>query len=116
MFEILRKSFATGIVTTPFPPAPQNPELRCGRGRPEINYRAWKDARSAAAACPTAAIACQDSNGLRQVTLDLGKCTFCGLCAEADDSIRMTHESALATEHRQDLITDRKSTRLNSSH
>jgi Ni,Fe-hydrogenase III small subunit/formate hydrogenlyase subunit 6/NADH:ubiquinone oxidoreductase subunit I len=105
MFEILRKSLATGIVTTAFPREPQSGDSLLGRGRPEIDFRRWKDARPAAAACPTGAIACSDSANLRQVTLDLGKCTFCGLCTEADETIRMTSDCELAVTQREDLIT-----------
>ena len=39
-----------------------------------------------------------DSGGTRTVTLDLGKCTFCGLCAEADTAIRMTNACELAAQ------------------
>ena len=39
-----------------------------------------------------------DSGGTRAVTLDLGKCTFCGLCAEADPAIRMTNVCELAAQ------------------
>lgn len=105
MFEILRKSLATGVVTVPFPREPQHGEVRCGRGRPKIDFSGWKDARPAVAACPTGALACTDSNGSRQVTLDVGKCTFCGLCAEADEGILMTNETELATISRDQLIT-----------
>jgi Ni,Fe-hydrogenase III small subunit/formate hydrogenlyase subunit 6/NADH:ubiquinone oxidoreductase subunit I len=105
MFEILRKSLATGIVTTAFPREAQSNDSRFGRGRPEIDFKTWKDARPATAACPTGAIACSDSANLRQVTLDLGKCTFCGLCAEADEAIRMTGDCELAVRRREDLIT-----------
>jgi Ni,Fe-hydrogenase III small subunit len=37
--------------------------------------------------------------------LDLGKCTFCGLCAEADEAIRMTNVCELAARRRADLVT-----------
>ena len=43
--------------------------------------------------------------GTRAVKLDLGKCTFCGLCAEADPAIRMTNVRELATRHKADLVT-----------
>lgn len=105
MFEILRKSISTGIVTTEFPRESDAEQTNCARGRPEIAFEKWKDARPAAAACPTGAIALAESGGIRQVSLDLGKCIFCGLCAEADETIRMTHETLLAVERRQDLVT-----------
>ena len=39
------------------------------------------------------------------MTLDLSKCTFCGLCAEADAAIRMTSACELATRRKADLVT-----------
>ena len=104
MFEILRKSLATGVVTTAYPQAPAEVSSHA-RGRPEIDFANWKDARPAAAACPTGALACADKDNTRRVTLDLGKCTFCGLCAEADAAIRMTNACELAVSRREHLLT-----------
>ena len=102
MFEVLRKSLATGVVTTPYPqPAKEVPAW--GRGRPEIDFANWKDARPAVAACPTGALAYEDRHGARSVTLELAKCTFCGLCAEADSAIRMTNLRELAVRRKEDL-------------
>ena len=102
MFEVLRKSLATGVVTTPYPrPAEDVPAW--GRGRPEIDFANWKDARPAVAACPTGALAYEDRHGARSVTLQLAKCTFCGLCAEADSAIRMTNLRELAVRRKEDL-------------
>jgi Ni,Fe-hydrogenase III small subunit len=42
------------------------------------------------------------------VTLDLSKCTFCGLCAEADTAIRMTNACELATRRKTALVTTAK--------
>jgi Ni,Fe-hydrogenase III small subunit/formate hydrogenlyase subunit 6/NADH:ubiquinone oxidoreductase subunit I len=102
MFEILRKSLATGVVTIPsgFATPSEN-----GRGRPELDFAKWKDARTACAACPTGALSFSDSERTRTTVLDLGKCTFCGLCAEADPSIRISNNSQLATTRRAELIT-----------
>jgi len=104
MLQILRKSFETGIVTTSYPatPAEVSPHAR---GRPEIDFANWKDARPAAAICPTGAIDCADDGSLRTATLDLGKCIFCGLCAEADTAIRMTNKCELAARRGADLKT-----------
>ena len=104
MFEIIRKSLSTGIVTTDYPLAPAEVSSRA-RGRPEIDFVNWKDARPAIAACPTGALACEEGRGTRSVTLDLAKCTFCGLCAEADAAIRMTNACELAARRKADLVT-----------
>src|SRR2546427_7767013 len=104
MFQILRKSLATGVVTTSYPLTP--PELSAhARGKPEIDWANWKDARPAAAICPTGAIAFADHTGERTATLDLGKCIFCGLCAEADTAIRMSTRCELAVRRRGDLLS-----------
>jgi Ni,Fe-hydrogenase III small subunit/formate hydrogenlyase subunit 6/NADH:ubiquinone oxidoreductase subunit I len=104
MFNVLPKSLQTGVVTTFYPATP--PEVSpLARGRPEIDWTAWKDARPAAAVCPTGAIAFQDGNGGRRVQLDLAKCIFCGLCAEVDPAIRMTNVCECAASHRGDLVT-----------
>jgi len=104
MFAILRKSLATGVVTSKYPGTPAEVSSRA-RGRPEIDFANWKDARPAAAVCPTGAIACEDNGGARTATLDLGKCIFCGLCAEADVAIRMTNVCELAAQQREALVT-----------
>ena len=54
MFEIIRKSLATGVVTTDYPQTPAEVSSQA-RGRPEIDFAKWKDARPAVAACPTGA-------------------------------------------------------------
>ena len=102
MFDILRKSLATGVVTTDYPQVPAEVSKQA-RGRPEIDFAQWRDARPAVAACPTGALACEDSGSTRSVTLDLAKCTFCGLCAEADSAIRMTNVCELAAWRKPDL-------------
>ena len=107
MFEILRKSFTTGVVTTDYPQTPAELSSQA-RGCPEIDFPNWKDARPAVAACPTGALSCEDGGGTRGVTLDLGKCTFCGLCAEADTAIRMTSLCELAARRKGDLVATAK--------
>ena len=105
MFEILRKSLRTGIVTTSYPETPVEIS-RLARGRPEIDWHKWEDARPATAACPTGAISFQDTGERRITRLDLAKCTFCGLCAEADKAIRMTNVCECAARRRDDLMTE----------
>ncbi|HEY5911941.1 MAG TPA: NADH-quinone oxidoreductase subunit NuoB [Verrucomicrobiae bacterium] len=102
MFEILQKSLSTGVVTEGYPAAPAEVSSRA-RGRPEFDFANWKDARAAVAACPTGALQSADNNGIRQVAFNLGKCTFCGLCAEADNAVRITHACELAVTRKEDL-------------
>jgi len=104
MFEILRQSLKTGVVTTSYPKTP--PEVSSfARGKPEIDWANWKDARPAAAICPTSAIWYEDLNGQRVARLDLAKCIFCGLCADVDPGIRMTNLCECAACRRDDLLT-----------
>jgi Ni,Fe-hydrogenase III small subunit/formate hydrogenlyase subunit 6/NADH:ubiquinone oxidoreductase subunit I len=106
MFETLRQSLKTGVVTTSYPDTPPEVSSRA-RGKPEIDWVNWKDARPAAAICPTGAIECRDEPDGRVVnraaTLDLGKCIFCGLCADVDPAIRMTPQCELAARGRESL-------------
>src|ERR1041384_3342983 len=102
MFRILRQSFSTGIVTTSYPRSAPEISTRV-RGAPEIDFANWKDARPAAQVCPTSAISFADDQSQRAATLDLGKCIFCGLCAESDPAIRMTNRCELAARKKEDL-------------
>ena len=81
MFKTLWQSLKTGVVTTAYPRSSAAVSNRA-RGKPEIDWANWTDPRPAAAVCPTGAIECGDGPGA--AALDLGKCVFCGLCAEAD--------------------------------
>jgi len=105
MFKILQKTLSTGIVTAPYPQRPAAVS-ESFRGRPEFDLRAWRDARPAAEACPTGAITAQDRHEVRHVTIDYGRCVFCGACAEAsqDGAVRMTREFELATADRDSLV------------
>jgi len=104
MFDIIRQSLKTGIVTGRYPVAPAEVSARA-RGCPEIEWANWKDARPAAAVCPTGAISFEDAKGVRVARLDLGKCIFCGLCAEAGAGIRMTNLCECAASRRADLVS-----------
>jgi len=105
MFKILQKSFSVGSATADYPKvSPQLAEQF--RGYPEFDFQAWSDARPAAEACPTGAIALRDSNGVRRVTVDYGRCIYCGECeaASADGAVRMTRKFELAATERRDLV------------
>ncbi len=104
MLQILRKSLSTGVVTIDYPKGPAAISNNA-RGRPEIDFTNWKDARPATAVCPTGAISCANNGSKRAATLDLGKCIFCGLCAEVDQAIRMTNRCELAVKSKGELIS-----------
>ena len=116
MFGILGKSLSTGVVTENYPATPPEISVRA-RGKPEIDWANWKDARPATAICPTGAISFQDADGRRVTQLDLSKCIFCGLCAEVDKAIRMTNSFECAARCREDLVTSASySLKPNGSH
>jgi Ni,Fe-hydrogenase III small subunit/formate hydrogenlyase subunit 6/NADH:ubiquinone oxidoreductase subunit I len=106
MFKILNNTLRTGTVTTAYPKTA--PQLPAGsRGAPAFDLAKWRDARPAADACPTGAIAVKDASGSRSVTVDYGKCIFCGECAaaSADPAVRVTPRFELATTDRGNLVT-----------
>jgi Ni,Fe-hydrogenase III small subunit len=104
MFETLRQSLKTGVVTTSYPKTPAEVSS-FARGKPEIDWANWMDARPATAICPTEAISYQDVNGQRVAQLDLAKCIFCGLCGDVDPAIRITNVCECAARRRDDLVT-----------
>ncbi len=105
MFKILQKAIRTGTVTTSYPARPAG-VTEAFRGRPQFALERWRDARPAAAACPTGAIVLEDVGDSRSVTMDYGRCNFCGLCAEAssDGAVTVTRDFELAVRARNDLI------------
>jgi len=105
MFKIIQQALHTGIVTTSYPASPADVPLPF-RGKPVFDFETWRDARPAADVCPTQAIAVQDDGDRRIVTVDYGRCVFCGLCAEVEsgNAVRVTREFELATHDRAQLI------------
>lgn len=105
MFEILKKTFDTGLVTIGYPDASASVSERF-RGAPRFDFAAWRDARPAVEACPTAALSIREAGMIRQVTMDYGLCIFCGECSEADASgaVQMTTEFELAARARGDMV------------
>jgi Ni,Fe-hydrogenase III small subunit/Pyruvate/2-oxoacid:ferredoxin oxidoreductase delta subunit len=76
------------------------------RGKPVFDFERWQDARPAADVCPTQAISIQDDGDRRAVTVDYGRCVFCGLCADAglDQAVRITQDFELAARDRGHLV------------
>ena len=105
MFKILRKTVQTGLVTIGYPNSPAKLSPRY-RGAPRFDFANLNDPRAAADACPTDAISIVEVDDRGHVTMDYGRCIFCGQCAEADSSIQMTQEFELAARHRSDLVVN----------
>ncbi|HWR52498.1 MAG TPA: NADH-quinone oxidoreductase subunit NuoB [Bryobacteraceae bacterium] len=101
MFKILKSTFRTGTVTAAYPQRPAAVSEHF-RGRPHFDFERWNDARPAAAACPTGAIAIEEAATSRRVIVDYGRCNFCGLCAGA--AVTVTQDFELAARSRQALV------------
>lgn len=102
MFGWIRRGLSTGILTTHYPSRPDSMP-REYRGRPVIDQERVQNGGGAEAAlvCPTGALA-SSPHGL---SLDLGRCIQCGLCAEVcPRAITMVPDFELATRSRRDLI------------
>ncbi|HEY2013294.1 MAG TPA: NADH-quinone oxidoreductase subunit NuoB [Bryobacteraceae bacterium] len=102
MFKILEQTLRVGTVTRAYPDRAAAVSENA-RGAPEFDFANWRDARPAADACPTAAIAVSDHGDSRRVTVDYGLCIFCGECAAADSSVTITPKFELAAAKRGDL-------------
>ena len=103
MFKILEKTLRTGIVTVAYPKSAARLSGH-SRGMPEFDLSNWRDARPAAEVCPTGAIAVSDTDGTRSVTVDYGRCIYCGECAAASpEAVRVTAKFEAAVRDRGDL-------------
>lgn len=109
MWDILRARLAQGTRTIPYPPDPATAGLpERFRGLPVLDSTACAEGCSACAqACPTEAIR------TAPLTLDLGRCVFCGECARACPPtpatgdrapIRFTTDWRLASSRREGLV------------
>lgn len=104
MFKILQKTFRSGIATVEYPRRPARLTEHF-RGAPRFDFERWTDARPAAEACPAGAIDVRDQEARREVTIDYGRCIFCGECeAACADGVRMSRDFALAATSRESLI------------
>ena len=108
MFASIRQRFLQKHRTVGFPAQPPVLPARF-RGRPELHPERCADGCAAClAVCPTQALS------LAPLRLDLGRCTFCGRCAEACPSgaVLFTREYALAARSREDLLLEGQAMRL----
>jgi Ni,Fe-hydrogenase III small subunit/ferredoxin len=105
MFKILQKTLRAGTVTQPYPETAAS--LASGfRGLPEFDLENWRDARPAADACPSGAIAVTDAGRFRTVTVDYGRCILCGECAAVtpEGAVRVGRNFEAAATDRKALV------------
>lgn len=101
MFKALVARFKEGCRTGKFPPAAPNlpPDFK---GRPEVAADTTQDdVERMKAVCPVRdALAFIDG----KASLDMGRCIFCGRCAEVCPKVRFTKEYRLGVFRREDLV------------
>ena len=106
MIDILSFLLRYGRQTVAFPDGPPKFPSRF-RGRPVLDpARCPADCSACADACPTEAIA---EAGRPGMSLDLGRCLFCGDCATAcpPGVLRFTQDHRLSARARGDLLVSR---------
>ena len=101
MFKALVARLKEGCRTGVFPPAAPNlpPDFK---GRPEIAADTTaEDVETMKAVCPVAdALAFSEG----KASLDMGRCIFCGRCAEVCPKVRFTKEYRLGVFRRENLV------------
>lgn len=110
MFEQLKSRLEQGYSTHNFPNAVPALSPRY-RGLPVINSSACKDGcQECIDSCPTGAITANDN----ELTIDLGRCIFCGNCEKActQGAIKLTQDFRLSAGRRSDLVIDSKGLKL----
>ena len=109
MLDALRTRLQQKHRTMRYPDGPP-PELPAGfAGRPVISQEnlSSQDCAACTAACPTGALSVEQSgHNQPAVSLDMGKCLFCGHCQKAckDGAITFSKGYQLAAARREDLI------------
>ncbi len=107
MFKILQKTFRTGIVTIGIPevPAPKSPAALPRRARSSTSKAGRTRARRPRPVPPAPSAVDETATHLRAVTVDYGRCIFCGECAADGAAVRMSQEFELAARDRSELVT-----------
>jgi len=101
MFKVISNRLEQGYRTTGYPKQPIELYSRF-RGRPVTNPDCDPAiVRQCADLCPQEAIVVEEKK------IDLGRCTFCGACAQVADGafVRFSQNFELGTARREDLIT-----------
>jgi Ni,Fe-hydrogenase III small subunit/formate hydrogenlyase subunit 6/NADH:ubiquinone oxidoreductase subunit I len=105
MLTAILTSLRTGVVTIRYPKDPARPPERF-RGAPAVVDGSRLATLPPPSVCPSGAISCDD--GLSRYAIDLGRCIFCGRCAEgsADGAIALGRQVELASRNRERLVVE----------
>ncbi len=101
MLTAILRSLRTGVVTIGYPRRPARIPERF-RGAPTAREGARFDALPPPSCCPSGAIA--GGPGERSQTVDLGRCLFCGRCAEESRAIDLGRAVELSARKRESLV------------
>ncbi len=106
MFNILKKTIKTGVVTTKYPHEQDNAP-KGFRGKPDLFPEKCTFCGDCAGACPTGALQLDEKESEKILTLSCGGCIFCGRCEDVctADAIRLTEEYEMASKTKNDLDT-----------
>jgi len=103
MLTAILRSLRTGVVTIRYPDAPAHPPERF-RGAPAVRPGSLLAELPPESICPSGAIAREPG----RYGIDLGRCIFCGRCAEssAGGAIELGRQVELASRQRKGLVVE----------
>ncbi len=117
MIEIIKNRFKQGYRTSNFPK--ENPEFpERFRGRPEVNQDLCASGcADCLSVCPTQALQEGHNPEKKTLSLDMGRCLFCGECAKScpEGAIVFTCNHRLAANQREDLLIQSQEAKLATS-
>jgi Ni,Fe-hydrogenase III small subunit len=105
MLTAILRSLRTGVVTIRYPHDPARPPERF-RGAPMVRDGSVLDRLPPPSVCPSGAIT--RGQGQSRYSIDLGRCIFCGRCAEqsTDGAIELGRQVELAARKRESLVVE----------
>jgi Ni,Fe-hydrogenase III small subunit len=103
MLTAILTSLRTGVVTIRYPQDPAHPPARF-RGAPAVRPGSLLDKLPPESICPTGAI----TRAPGRYGIDLGRCIFCGRCAQSslDGAIELGRQVELAARQRKGLVVE----------
>ena len=109
MLRVLKQAFKTGVLTNKFPAVQSQPPKEF-QGKPVVDFEHCTTGDISADACPTGALSFEkrqkSGKWSAELTLDYGKCIFCGECALASPgTITIASELPLPTTDKGSLTS-----------